>query len=83
MKYYYNRDTKTIVCSIEELASETIKETTFDTAQWFKMKPLIDKLDRHRNQKDFGIATTITDQEATTIAQELQSLREKTEGDQL
>lgn len=78
MKYYYDRDIDNIVSSEDDLQKQLC---TFDQALSFKMKPIIDKLDRHRNQKDFGIATTLTDAEATTLANELQSFRDKVDGD--
>lgn len=80
MKYYYDNETDDLVCSESVLDKQ---EITFSQALMFRMKPLIDALDRHRNQKDYGIATTITDAEATAKAIELQALRDKIEGNTL
>lgn len=57
-------------------------------AAWAKLRAARDQrlaaataiLDRHRNQRDFGLATTLTDAEATAWATYAQALRDLPEG---
>lgn len=49
-----------------------------ELARWRRdrrMTPALDALSRHRNQKDYGLATTLTDAQAAEVAEYAEALR--------
>jgi len=75
MNYYYID--KQVVSSEDVLEERAI---TYEQALKLKIDPLVDNLDRHRNQKEYGQPTTLTDDEAQAVADELQALRQTSSG---
>ena len=54
---------------------QTMKHTLIQRGSWI--------IDRHRNQKDFGIATTHTDAQIQSLAEWMQTIRDMSEVDTL
>ncbi|WP_457571313.1 phage tail assembly chaperone [Desulfovulcanus sp.] len=76
--HYIFDGTNFVLRSDEEITAIEAEKVAIVVKQ--KRNKLIDEvvwmLDRHRNQKEFGLATTITDEQATVLAQYIQKLRD-------